>query len=617
MEIILQLVQNMAVVIVFFLIGNRLYPSTIHWNYYWRKTVIGILFGVAGVISMLVPSYVGAGTNVSLNNIVMALSAWIGGPLSAIVTAFFIVANSVYAGGIGMLSGVLATLTAAVIGVIFYYYRHADRRHSLQIVYPLVIGILVAFDNLAWALMIPDGQRIEGVRYYSLSLFIMFPLASILFHYFMNVEWTRQRELVIDDMTGLPHSGLFRSQVQKKIHEKTPFYLTLLNIDGLKTIITMNSTRVRNDLLKQISQRLSNWLPPASSACRLEGEQFLICVADPAGKKLPLIGPNYWQELQALLSEPYIIDHKLCHVTISTGITTYKGEALTWDQILPRAYTALQHARESGVNETVQYHEKLSEHIRQRTLIEVYLRTALQENQLLLHYQPQYELHTGALRGFEALLRWNHPELGSVSPSDFIPVAEETRLIVPIGEWVLRQACEMMKRIVPGSSSLVLSVNISGVQLLNHQFPALVSEILKETGVHPNRLELELTESTLMNSLEIAEKQLKKLQNLGVRLALDDFGTGYSSMNYLRKLPFHLIKIDKSFIQDIGNSTEREVAGSMIQFCKQLQFGIVAEGLETYEQLVYLKKYNCDYAQGYLFSKPLPEEQLLPLIEAV
>ena len=174
----------------------------------------------------------------------------------------------------------------------------------------------------------------------------------------------------------------------------------------------------------------------------------------------------------------------------------------------------------------------------------------------------------------------------------------------------------MLQRVAPYSSNLVLSVNISGVQLMNSRFPKQVMDILKETGIPPGQLELELTESTLMSSLDVAERQLRKLKELGVRLALDDFGTGYSSLNYLRKLPFHLIKIDKSFIHDIGYATEREVAGSMIQFIKQLQYGIVAEGLETYEQLVYLKNCKCDYAQGYLFSKPIPEDQMLTLIES-
>ncbi len=459
----------------------------------------------------------------------------------------------------------------------------------------------------------------------NMTVFIVFlcialtaAVIGIRFQYFRNVEWTRQRELNVDDITRLQPFKPFKAKLQKQIRTRTPFVLTLIHIDKFKTINAFNSIAVKHELIKQISKRLTQWLPAGSSACRLEGEEFLICMTDPSKKKLPEIDAEFWNEMQTLLSSPYLIEHQLCHVTISTGMTTYIGDNMTVDQILPHAYAALQLAQESGVNHTAQYHEKLTEQIRHRTLIEVYLRTALQEGQLSLHYQPQYELQTGTLRGFEALMRWNHPVLGSIPPCDFIPVAEETRLIIPMGEWALRQACETLQRLSPAPSNLTISVNISGIQLLDEHFPTQVSNAITGSGLLAERLELEMKESTLISSLDIAERQLKSLQKLGVRLALDDFGTDYSSMNnYLRRLPFHLIKIDKSFIQDIGNDSEQELTESMIHFIKQLRYGIVAEGLETYEQLVYMKKFRCDFGQGYLFSKPLPDDQLPSLIQAV
>ncbi|MCD9021854.1 putative bifunctional diguanylate cyclase/phosphodiesterase [Cohnella silvisoli] len=451
---------------------------------------------------------------------------------------------------------------------------------------------------------------------YSLILFLIFPLSAVLFHYFMNMVWTRRRELAIDEITGLPHFRHFKIKLRKKINERTPFYLTVLNVDGFKSIVELNNITYGNELLLQISKRLKHWLPSTGIVCRLDGEQFLICIADPSSGKLPELTPEYWQEMQSILSKPYFIDHSARHVTLSIGMTRFTGEVLTLDPILQRAFTALQQAKVQGMSQTVHYHEKLNEQIRYRSLIEVNLRTALQNNQLFLHYQPQYELQSGALRGFEALLRWDHPELGAIPPSDFIPIAEETRLILPIGEWVLRQACETMLRVAEYPSDHTISVNISAVQLMDEQFPEQVTQILAQSGLAAQRLELELTETALMSSLDLAERQLRKLQALGLRLALDDFGTGYSSLSYLRRLPFHLIKIDKSFIQDIGHSLEQEVTGSIIQFIKQLRYSIVAEGLESYDQLVYLKKCQCDYVQGNLLSKPLPEDQLRTLILA-
>ena len=255
-----------------------------------------------------------------------------------------------------------------------------------------------------------------------------------------------------------------------------------------------------------------------------------------------------------------------------------------------------------------------TEHINKRLHIESCLNTALQDNQFTLQYQPQYDLHLSTLRGFEALLRWDHPELGSVKPLDFISLAEESRLIIPIGEWVLKEACTTLVRIAPSPSELKIAVNISAVQLMDEHFIDCVQNVLQNSGLAPHRLELELTESKLLSSIEIAARQLKKLQQLGIQIALDDFGMGYSSLNYLRKLSFDLIKIDKSFIDDIQQLHEQDITGSMIQFIKQLRYKIVAEGIESYTQLSYLKKMNCDYVQGYLFSKPVPEDQLSALI---
>jgi EAL domain-containing protein (putative c-di-GMP-specific phosphodiesterase class I) len=272
-------------------------------------------------------------------------------------------------------------------------------------------------------------------------------------------------------------------------------------------------------------------------------------------------------------------------------------------------------AKEQTSNLKAQADEAMNEQHRRRARLEADLRTALQDRQLSLVFQPQYELSSGQPRGVEALLRWHHPELGDIPPSEFIAMMEQSGEIIPVGEWVLLEACRAALRLAPEPSGLLIAVNLSPLQLMDDQFPDYVRDVLALTGINPRRLELELTETVLIQSLETVERQMNRLRGLGVRLALDDFGTGYSSLHYLRKLPFELVKIDKSFIDDLGAEDDRNMIGSLIQFMKQLQFTIVAEGLESYDQLAYLKCKQCDYAQGYLLSRPLTEDQLAQLIQ--
>ncbi|WP_373232194.1 putative bifunctional diguanylate cyclase/phosphodiesterase [Cohnella sp.] len=428
---------------------------------------------------------------------------------------------------------------------------------------------------------------------------------------------SRQRELVIDEMTGLPRSKPFMIQLQMMIKQRISFHLILVRVEELKTITEHQVEAFHDELLKQISQRLLQWLPRSGSLCRLNIHDFLLYVPEENAGKVLRLQPEYLREMQTLLTDPYLIHESACHVNISTGMTTYKDEDISVEQVLSRTVTDLKLVKTQGINQIVQNREKQSKQIRERTLMEFYLGTAIKESQLTLHYQPQYDLQTGSLRGFEALLRWNHPEIGTVMPLDFIPLAEESQLIIPIGEWTLQEACRTLQQLAPSPSMLTIAVNISALQLMDELFVERVQKVLTKTGLSPNRLELELTESKLTSSFDMAERQLKKLQRLGVQLALDDFGIGYSSMDYLRKLPFNIIKIDKSFIDDIGQTHERDVTGFMIQFIKQLRYKIVAEGIESYDQLTFLKRVNCDFAQGYLFGRPMPKDQLPALIQSV
>ncbi|MFC5467534.1 putative bifunctional diguanylate cyclase/phosphodiesterase [Cohnella suwonensis] len=615
---IVNFIQNIAVVVLFLMFCHRLIPAFKEWKPPMRKSAFGLLFGTTGIVSMLLPLFSGEESIVSMKNILTALSAWLGGPIAAGVSVTLVTVARLAIGGAGAWPSIASGVTASLIGLVFYYFRRPTIFRSFRLARPTLIGLLVWAEGTAWCMLLPEHDRVFIIRNYTVVLAVLYPAAAILFHYCLNPEWVKSRETLADEATGLTPPDLFWHQMQQKMDARTPFYLTILNVDGLKTIVTLNSAKACNELLKEISDRLTGWLPDNAAACRMEANQFVVAVADPDPQSgaLPLLPPGFWKQLQAALSEPYVIQHKRCHVAIEAGTTAYAGDGLSVDQLLPRAYAALQHARETGVNEAVLYNERLSERIRRLAQIEEHLKTAIEDDRLSIHYEPQFELSDGALRGIEAQLHWEHPEFGEVPAREFLPIAEKTKMIVRIGEWTLRQACGAYARIAAQGApeSLKLSVNVSGVQLEQSGFAALVVDVLREFGLSPDRLELELSEGSLLSSMENASKQMDELKAAGIRLALGKFGSSGSSIHFLRMFPFDTIKIDKSYIQDIGSAKEQDLTGSMIGFIKHLGYSVVAEGLETYEQLIYLKKRKCDYAQGHLFSKPLREDEIAALV---
>jgi len=612
------LMQHMAVVILFLVIGNRLYPSVIHRTVALKNGMHGLLFGTAGILTMLIPFQGGAGTLAPMYHIVAALAAWVGGPLSALVSAGLMLGVRVALGGVGMETGIVAIGLASAIGLVYRRLRPADREGSLGLVHPALIGVLVSAASMgSAAFMLPEEVRSTWLWHSAPSTIVVFPVSSMLFHYFMNSEWTRKRRYAIDEKSGLMSSALFLQQIRKWIDARTPFYLALLDIDGFKIVNAINCELSRAHLLNQVSQRLKNWMPDNALVCRLEREEFLIVMTDPSFRKLPDVSLEIWDELQTLLSSPYSMNRQLYHLTTHIGVTAYWNEAITVEELLPRAYAALQHAKDSGLQQVVQYHEKLTMQIRRRTMIEVHVRTALQHNQLHLQYQPQYEVHSGRLRGFEALLRWEHPELGSVDPKEFIPLAESTQSMIGIGEWVVRQACLTLMRVAPSPSSLTVSVNLSASQLLDPGFADIVEQVLSDTGIDPQRLELEIAEHTLAGSFDKAELPMKRLRAFGVRLAIDDYGLGATTLPHLRRLPVQAIKIDNHLMLETAGASDRELNDSLFESLKLLPCEIVATRLETYEQLAFYKKHECHFAQGNLLGRPMDGERLPALIGGV
>jgi len=327
---------------------------------------------------------------------------------------------------------------------------------------------------------------------------------------------------------------------------------------------------------------------------------------------------RYVEKLQREMSQLIEISNHKIHVTASVGVSIYPDNGEDIDSLMQTADIAMYQAKGRGNNLYQFYSVDMSSNARESLLLENQLRNALKNKELILYYQPQYELKNGKLIGFEALIRWNHPELGIVSPLDFISLAEESGLIVPIGEWILHTACKQMKKIQEQwQLPLNIAVNISPRQFLHPSLVQTVAEVLYRTKLKPHFLELEITESMVMGNIDQSIGKMNEFKEMGVQLAIDDFGTGYSSLEYLKKFPISKLKVDQSFVRELGiDSNDTAIVNSVIALGKSMSLEIIAEGIETVEQLDLLKKEGCDQGQGYLFSKPLPVAALSALLDS-
>ncbi len=421
-----------------------------------------------------------------------------------------------------------------------------------------------------------------------------------------------------DVLTNLPNRTLFmdRLTIALGIPERVSRRMAVIfmDMDNFKDVNDTMGHNIGDKLLKFISERLSQHIRKRATLARLGGDEFAVLIQ--------YIGSNhkiyeFCEGIRGILAEPFEFDGYLFNISASIGISLYPEDGSTAEELLKNADTAMYCAKNLGKNNVQFFQEEMRQGILRKITIEKSLRKALNTSGFELYYQPQISIDTGKVRAFEALLRWRDPELGNVAPLEFIPIAEDTGLIVPLGEWVLREACRQgVEWNGNGREDLIVSVNISTVQLKQANFVHMVKDILQETGFLPAHLELEITESLLINSFEQAVPMLKGLRDMGIKISMDDFGTGYSSLNYLRILPLNTLKIDKSFIQDINvRCLGEDLVSSIISLVHRLQIEVVAEGVETEAQLDYLVRCSCDNVQGYLLSKPGPAENVAGIIQ--
>jgi diguanylate cyclase len=416
-----------------------------------------------------------------------------------------------------------------------------------------------------------------------------------------------------DVLSGLPNRRLFLARLLTAMEEakrnKYSIAVIFIDLDRFKNINDTLGHEFGDLLLKYVSKQMSKSLRKTDTVSRQGGDEFTIIMNKIKAENdvIPLI-----HRLQSLVSKPITIKGEELHVSMSIGVAFYPKDGTSTEELMKHADMAMYYAKEDGRNNYKFFSTRMYQAISRKMTLENGLRKAIANNEFVLFYQPQVNINTGEVVGVEALLRWNSIEAGMVSPTEFIPLAEETRLIIPIGEWVLYTACKQAQVWHnAGNNQLKLAVNLSPLQFLHDNLVEMITNVLEKTGFNPHYLVLEITEGIAFHDAEEAIKKMQILRDLGVRISIDDFGTGYSSLMYLKRFPINTLKIAQSFVQDIAtNESDKALVQAIVSLAHSLGLNVIAEGLEAKEQVHILQKLQCDEIQGDIFSKPLTVMQL-------
>jgi len=420
-----------------------------------------------------------------------------------------------------------------------------------------------------------------------------------------------------DALTDIPNRLLLMDRIDQAIirykrhHDHAA--LLFIDVDRFKTINDSLGHHIGDELLKEMANRIVSVIREEDTVSRIGGDEFVVLVSDlgsdmqHATSKVERIA----EKIHSIIAKPFeLIEGHVLNITSSIGIAFINNDNEGANDLLKHADAAMYQAKKEGRNTTRFYQELMDEWIKKRLFLEEALRHAIENQELELYYQPVIEISSKKIIGAEALLRWNHPTLGIIMPDEMISIAEESGLIIPIGKWVLEQACiqckEWFEKHPNGKQLTKIAVNVSALQFKQDNFVTIVKETLDKTGIDPSLLELELTESIIVDALEPILEKMKEIRALGIRLSIDDFGTGYSSLAYLKKMPFDTLKIDRTFIRDLTvNEDDAAMVKTMIMMANIFKMNLIAEGVELEEQYTFLAKNGCQYFQGYLCSKPI------------
>jgi len=437
-----------------------------------------------------------------------------------------------------------------------------------------------------------------------------------------RLETKVQYQATHDALTGLANRTLLHDRLNQAIAQATrnerEIWVIFVDLDRFKMVNDSLGHKAGDAFLLAVSQRLQAIVREADTVARLGGDEFVLVLPESNETKMTV---NTLQRIMQTISRPIPVEEKEFSLNCSLGVAVFPNDGEEAELLIERADMAMYRAKETGRNNFQFFTAEMNERLIERMRIEEALRDAVERQEFELHYQPQVDLLTGLVIGAEALIRWRHPEMGLISPARFIPLAEETGLIVPIGHWVLRTACEQTtsweRAGLLGEQGLRMAVNLSARQFAQPDLVQSIADALRDSGIATDRLEIELTEGLVMTDVENAIETLHELKKLGVQLSIDDFGTGYSSLAYLQRFPIDVLKIDQSFVRDItASSSDATIVHTIISMAHNLRLRVIAEGVETEEQLAYLRKHECDEMQGYYFSRPLPAVEMEALLKA-
>lgn len=593
------------------------------WNW---KLPVGIALGLTSIIIMLTPWVYQPGVIFDTRSVLLAISGLFFGAIPTAIAMLMAAAFRFYQGGVAATTGVLVIFCSGIIGMAWSLMRKGEIANiSRSELY--LFGFVVHLVMLLLMLTLPWDIALTVLGTIALPVIIIYPLATVLMGRLLANRLLREKlvdnlaeseEIIwqqanFDPLTGLPNRRMLldhlEQEMKKSLHSKEPLALLLLDLDLFKEVNDTLGHDIGDQLLQQAAERLRACVLDVDTVARLGGDEFTVILTELIDLHRPV---QVAEDILRSLSDPFQLGVETTYISVSIGITLFPADATNSEALLKHADQAMYAAKNEGRNRYHFFTPAMQQAAQQRMRLISDLRTALNEQQFLVHYQPIVELQTGAIYKAEALVRWQHPERGLVSPAEFIPLAEETGMIKDLGNWVFHQAINQIAQWRDWHNIAVqISVNKSPVQFRDEN-PATLSWLdhLKSLDLPRRSIIIEITEGLLLDGHQQVYQKLKVFHEAGMEVALDDFGTGYSSLAYLKKFDIDYLKIDQSFIRNLSaESDEFALCEAIIVMSHKLKIKVIAEGVETEEQRQLLLNAGCDYAQGYLFSKPIAADE--------